>query len=75
MKRSLILFFAIPFFVAAQNKILYIQGASPFLYLTHTVSPKENFYSIGRMYNISPKEIAPLNNLEIDKGLSLGQTI
>ncbi|MEI9933857.1 MAG: hypothetical protein WDM71_03200 [Ferruginibacter sp.] len=43
MKRLLILFFAIPFFVAAQNKTLYVQGASPSLYLTHTVSPNRKF--------------------------------
>jgi len=52
-----------------------IEGTSPNLYLNHTVAPKENYYSIGRIYNISPKEIAPLNNLQLEKGLSLGQTI
>lgn len=75
MKRILILLFLAPLFAAAQNKPLMIGGASPNLYLTHTVTPKENYYSIGRLYNISPKEIAPFNNLSIDKGLNLGQTI
>ncbi len=45
------------------------------LYLQHTVAPKENFYSLGRLYNIPPKEIAAFNALEMEKGLSVGQTI
>lgn len=52
-----------------------IEGAAPNLYLNHTVAAKENYYSIGRMYNISPKEIAPFNNLEMEKGLSLGHAV
>ena len=50
-------------------------GASPDLYLLHAVAPKENWYSVGRTYNISPKEIAPFNGLTIDKPLSIGQQI
>lgn len=75
MKRILVLLFFVPLFVSAQNKPLVIEGASPNLYLTHTVAPKENYYSIGRLYNVSPKEIAPFNKLELEKGLSLGQVI
>ncbi len=59
----------------AQDKPLIVQGTSPNLYLNHTVAPKENYYSIGRIYNISPKEFAPYNNLTLDKGLALGQVI
>ena len=45
-------------------------------YLEHTVGAKENFYSIGRMYNLSPKIIAPYNKLDLEKsGLSIGQKI
>ena len=75
MKRILILLFFVPFITAAQNKPLIIEGTAPDLYITHTVAPKENYYSIGRMYNISPKEIAPFNKLELEKGLSLNQVI
>lgn len=75
MKRILLLLLAAPLFAAAQNKPLIIEGASPAFYLTHTVAPKENYYSIGRLYNISPKEIAPFNKLELEKGLSLNQVI
>jgi LysM repeat protein len=75
MKRLLFALFFLPVFVWAQNKPLIIEGVSPSLFLTHTVAPKENYYSIGRIYNISPKEIAPYNNLEMEKGLSLNQVI
>jgi LysM repeat protein len=74
MKKLFFLFLITPFFAAAQNKLL-VEGVSPGLYLTHKVAPKENYYSIGRIYNVSPKDIAPFNNLQLEKGLSLGQTI
>jgi LysM repeat protein len=45
------------------------------LFLNHTVSPKENFYSIGRLYNIPAKDIATTNSLDMNNGLSVGQTL
>jgi LysM repeat protein len=75
MKRILILLLLAPFVAVAQNKPLIVEGTAPNLYITHAVAPKENYYSVGRMYNISPKEIAPFNNLELEKGLSLNQVI
>ncbi|MEO6731260.1 MAG: LysM peptidoglycan-binding domain-containing protein [Ferruginibacter sp.] len=75
MKRLLIILFSVPFFVMAQNKALVIEGVAPNLYVSHTVAPKENYYSIGRIYNISPKEVAPFNNLVMEAGLGLGQKI
>ncbi len=75
MKRLLFLFFCWPLLSVAQNSPLIIEGVSPAFYIMHTVQPKENYYSIGRMYNISPKDIAPLNKLELGNGLSLGQVI
>ena len=60
--------------VAGQNT-LQVQGMSPNLYLIHTVVAKDNWYSIGRMYNISPKELAPFNDLPMDKPLEIGQQI
>ena len=75
MKLLLIVLFSFQLTVMAQNKPLIAEGDFPALYVSHTVSPKENYYSIGRIYNISPKEIAPFNNMELEKGLSLNQTI
>lgn len=60
---------------SAQDKLLVAEGTAPNLYITHTVAPKENYYSVGRMYNVSPKELAPYNNLEFEKGFSIGQII
>ena len=74
MKNIFLLFLMTPFFTTAQN-ILLVEGVSPGLYVTHKVAPKENYYSVGRIYNVSPKDIAPFNNLQLEKGLSLGQLI
>ena len=60
--------------VFAQNQLL-VQGNGKQLYIHHKVAPKENFYSIGRAYNISPKEIESFNELDMTKGLSIGQVI
>src|SRR5258708_25088658 len=75
MKRLLILLFLLPLFTKAQDRSLMVQGTAPDLYLLHTVVAKENYYSIGRLYNISPKVFAPYNNLTMDKALNLGQVI
>lgn len=65
------------FFINASmaQPVLIAEGASPDLYITYKVELKENFYSIGRMYNVPPKEIATYNNLDFAQGLNLGQNI
>ncbi len=78
MKRILILLTLVLFgnTLMAQTTNLSVQVDSknqPFL--THTIGPKENFYSIGRMYNISPRVFAPYNGMELTSGLSIGQPI
>ena len=55
----------------AQQKALVIEGSSPKLFIIHKVTTKENFYSIGRMYNIPPKDLAAYNNLQFENGLSV----
>lgn len=59
----------------AQKNSLMIEGTSPDLYINHIVTPKENFYSIGRLYNVSPKDIASYNNLQFENGLDIGQSL
>jgi len=70
----LISFFFVKFARSQSNELL-IQGQTGKLYLEHTVVAKENWYSIGRLYNANPKEIAPFNHLAMTKPLSVGQTI
>lgn len=61
--------------LAGQTSNLTIHGENEKFYLTHTVEAKENWYSIGRLYNISPREIAPANNLTLNSGLEIGQQL
>ena len=61
--------------VAAQQNVVFAKVASGNIFVEHVVTPKENWYSIGRTYHLSPKDIAPFNQLSLDKGLSIGQVI
>lgn len=61
--------------VFGQSNEQMIQGVSPDLHLQHTVAAKETWYSISRLYNISPKEVAPFNGLTIEKPLAIGQVV
>ena len=67
MKYFFFFLFFFPVVAVAQDNVLVVEGVSPGLYINHTVAAKENFYSIGRMYNVSPKDIAPFNKLKIEK--------
>ncbi|RYD70677.1 MAG: LysM peptidoglycan-binding domain-containing protein, partial [Sphingobacteriales bacterium] len=77
MKNLLLLLFLCPLFIFAQDNKIMVEGNSSGYYLTHTTAPKENFYSIGRIYNISPRVYAPYNGLSVDApgGLSIGQVL
>jgi LysM repeat protein len=76
MKRSFLLTVALclSLLLFAQNELV-VQTSEKGLILTHTVAPKENFYSIGRLYNISAKDIAAANALDMANGLDVGQVI
>jgi len=76
MKKSLFIALALlcHALVFAQNELL-IQTGDKGAYLSHTVLPKENFYSVGRLFNISPKEIAAFNALDMNKGLTIGEEV
>jgi LysM repeat protein len=58
-----------------QQQKLIVRNSGSQLYLDHKVAPKENWYSVGRIYFISPKEIAAFNQLSMDKGLGIGQLL
>lgn len=61
-------------FLFAQSDLL-VQGTAPDLYLVHNVTPKENWYSLSRLYNGTPKDLAAYNGLTIDKPLTIGQHV
>jgi LysM repeat protein len=76
MKKNFLLAFILfcSTIVFAQNQLV-VQSSDKGLYINHKVAPKENFYSIGRHYNVSPKDIEAFNGLDMNKGLSVGQTV
>ncbi|CAN5164821.1 hypothetical protein BH09BAC2_BH09BAC2_14210 [soil metagenome] len=70
-----LLLLVVNFSAFTQQKIIFAEGTYPQAFLTHKVEPKQNFYSVGRMYNVAPAEIASFNQLPIEKGLTLGKLI
>lgn len=62
-------------FAWSQSGELLIQGQTGKLYLEHTVVAKENWYSVGRLYNLNPKELAAFNHLTLQKTLTIGQVL
>ena len=76
MSKWLIVLFFITFtnnFLFGQN--IEIKGVSPNLYLEHIVAPKETLYSVARLYNSSPRELAAYNHLSLQSGLQIGQIL
>ena len=60
--------------VSAQKELMVKNGEKG-LYLEHKVAPKESFFALGRLYNVSPKFLASYNKLDISKGLQIDQKI
>ncbi|SHF36536.1 LysM domain-containing protein [Cnuella takakiae] len=75
MKKTLLALGMWLFALAASAQEVLVQSNDKGMYVPHTVSPKENFYSIGRLYAISPKDIAAFNGVDMASGLSVGQVI
>ncbi len=72
---SIVMFLFAAGFVSGQKADLLVKSSENGLYLDHKVAPKENFYSVGRLYNISPRTIASFNKLDMNKGLRIDQKI
>lgn len=72
---SLILLLFVAFSSFAQTKQMMIKKNEKGFFLDHSVAPKEGLYSIGRVYNVHPHTIATFNNIDINKGLNIGQVI
>jgi hypothetical protein len=74
-KLASLLLAACSFLQICFSQVLFVQGEKGKLYLTHKVLQRENWYSVGRLYNISPKEMAPFNNSSLTTTLSVGQLL
>jgi hypothetical protein len=59
----------------SQNTQLSIEGTNGKFYLIHKVVAKENWYSIGRLFNLSPHDIASFNNMSFDKPLEVSTSL
>lgn len=59
----------------AQPGDLLIKSGPNGLYLEHAVAPKEGLFPLSRLYNVHPRHIANFNNMDLNKGLSIGQLI
>jgi LysM repeat protein len=77
MNRNRTLFLAIMLVLVqtVSGQQYFTQGTAADLHVVHKVAAKDTWFSIGRTYNLTPKEIASFNGLNIDKPLEIGQTI
>ena len=70
-----VLMILIPGALFSQQFPLRLLKANKGFYLEHKVSPKQGFYSIGRLYSVHPNYLASYNNLDSKKGLQIDQLI
>jgi hypothetical protein len=70
-----VLMILIPGTLFSQQFPLRLLKANKGFYLEHKVSPKQGFYSIGRLYSVHPNYLASYNNLDSKKGLQIDQLI
>lgn len=78
MKRTffpILVFLLTGFAAMAQKSDLMVKSGDKGFYLEHKVAPKESFYSLGRLYNVSPKFLASYNKLDMTKGLLIDQKL
>jgi hypothetical protein len=69
-----ILTLLLPIILYAQNDLV-LKNSDKGLYLDHLVEAKQNFYAIGRLYDVNAGDLATFNNLDMTKGLNIGQII
>ena len=58
-----------------ENQILFIPNSIDSNATIHIVEPKENLFSIARIYNVSVQDLANLNEQELQNGLRIGMKI
>src|SRR5438309_1111423 len=75
MKKAVVFSFLLLLSFIGFSQDLVVQHNSKGMYLVHTVRPKDNFYSIGRLYAVPPKDMAAFNGVDMTKGLEIGQSV
>jgi hypothetical protein len=78
MKNRIAFLICLIFSVSAgysQNTQLKIEGSSGKFFLIHIVAAKENWYSIGRLFNCPPHDIASFNKMNFEKPLELATVL
>lgn len=75
MRVALISFLMLMSGTAIAQANLFVRQSGNGMYVEHKVAAKENWYSVGRIYFLSPKDIASFNQLSMDKGLGIGQLL
>ena len=77
MKKQIIFLlfaFCVCLTINAQSQLMVHKNEKG-LYLEHKVEPRQSYYSIGRLYNVPPKDLASFNKLDMNNGLQVGQLI
>lgn len=72
---TLLLGMALSIVGQAQNTSLEIQGKGNQLFLNHTVESGDTFFSMGRLYNVAPRDLAAYNHLSLDGILKVGEQL
>lgn len=75
MIRALLLVMVMAFVNFAGAQQYMVNGAPSDLHLTHTVAAKETWFSIGKIYNLSARQIATYNKLNTENTLEIGQQL
>lgn len=78
MKNRIALLIFLTLFLSAgyaQSSQLMIEGSEGKFYLSHVVVAKENWYSIGRLFNVPPHDIANFNSMFFDKPLEVNTVL
>jgi LysM repeat protein len=73
--RTLLLAFLVVAVQTVFGQELYTHGTAADLHVVHTVTAKETWFSIGKKYNLAPKDLAAFNKLSLDKPLEIGQAV
>ncbi len=76
MRTLIVIVFVFLFFSGgAQQSAIIVQGSGPGMSVAHIVLPKESLYSVARLYNIAPAVLASANEISLQTGLKIGETL